>query len=441
MSLTRNIVSTFSSRVAMMGLALASSVVLARWLGPEGRGIFALVLILPELAASFGLFGFDQANTVYSGLEPGGRRALVWHSVVIAAIAGGALVLGGATYLALGAPGFRSLIHGPLWLYLVPLSAVPLRLLTEYWGSILRGMNLIGLINAYEVGTKVVSLSLLIALVIGLRFGVAGAIWADWVIGIGGAFLLLALLQRVGLWGKPSLDAALWRRSGKFAFPAYCASILSFLNYRVDQIILALMVPPEQLAFYVVAVGLAERMWLPTGAVAMALLPHLTTTPDRDPALPATIARHVIIWTGAACVGVFVLADFIVRILYSSTYAPAAVALRWLLPGIFMLSLGKVLIAELLAREKIGVTFWMGTVVVITNFGGNLMLIPRMGIAGASLASSISYTLLSILVCWYYLRLTGVRWTKLVPRWADVQAYYALARRHVPAAVARVAGD
>jgi O-antigen/teichoic acid export membrane protein len=153
------------------------------------------------------------------------------------------------------------------------------------------------------------------------------------------------------------------------------------------------------------------------------------------------VARHVILWTGAACAGVFVLADFIIRILYSSAYAPAAVALRWLLPGILMLSIGKVLIAELLAREKITFTFWVGAVVVATNIAGNFLLIPRMGIAGASLASSISYTLLSIIVCWYYLKQTGVRWTRLVPCWADVQAYYALVRRHAPAVVAKVAGD
>lgn len=58
-------------------LALVSSVILARILGPEGRGIFALLLLLPDMTTSFGLIGFDQSNAVFAGLEPEARRTLV----------------------------------------------------------------------------------------------------------------------------------------------------------------------------------------------------------------------------------------------------------------------------------------------------------------------------------------------------------------------------
>jgi hypothetical protein len=49
MNLTRNILTTLGTRLATMALALISSIILARILGPEGRGLFALILILPEL--------------------------------------------------------------------------------------------------------------------------------------------------------------------------------------------------------------------------------------------------------------------------------------------------------------------------------------------------------------------------------------------------------
>ena len=84
MNLTLNIFTTLSARIATLGLALVSSIVLARWLGPEGRGLFALVLLLPGLAKSVGLLGLDQANSVYAGLAPEGRRALVWQSAAVA---------------------------------------------------------------------------------------------------------------------------------------------------------------------------------------------------------------------------------------------------------------------------------------------------------------------------------------------------------------------
>jgi len=131
----------------------------------------------------------------------------------------------------------------------------------------------------------------------------------------------------------------MFSRTTRFAFPAHCASVLTYLNYRAGQFIIAYMLPPEQLGIYVIAVGLAERLWMPTGAVATALLPHLTNTPDRDPSLAATTARHVLIWTSAGCLVVFGLADVIVSLMFSSAFAEASAPLRWLLPGILTLSI------------------------------------------------------------------------------------------------------
>src|SRR5437764_5923526 len=82
--LVSNILSTLSVRVAVMALALVSSIVLARTLGPEGRGLFALVLLLPEIVASLALLGFEQAYAVYAGLLPARRQPLIWQSALVA---------------------------------------------------------------------------------------------------------------------------------------------------------------------------------------------------------------------------------------------------------------------------------------------------------------------------------------------------------------------
>src|SRR2546421_11333051 len=95
MSLVSNIATTFAARVAMLGLAFVSSIMLARLLGPEGRGTLALVCLLPDVAAILGRLGFDSANTVLAGLDPARRRLLVWQSVALAGGMGGAMAIGG----------------------------------------------------------------------------------------------------------------------------------------------------------------------------------------------------------------------------------------------------------------------------------------------------------------------------------------------------------
>ncbi|HXM30489.1 MAG TPA: oligosaccharide flippase family protein [Chthoniobacterales bacterium] len=433
MSLAWNILVTLGSRVAILLLSLISSILLARMLGPEGRGLFALVLLLPELATSLASLGFDQAYVVYAGLTPERRRALVWQSGCLAAAVGSVVAIGCIVFLAIGAPGFHFLQKGPFWLYVLALTTVPARLLLTYWGGIVRGMNRILLMNFVDVGTKFVSVSLILAIVGWLRFDVPGAVSVDFALIIGKLIVFVALLVWLGQWGRPSFDLGLWKRTARFALPAYGATIAGYLNYRVDQFIIGALLAPQELAFYVIAVDIAEQLWILTGAVAGPLLPHLTNVPDRDPAVAATVARHVMIWTGGACLIVFLLADLAIRVLYSSAFSPAVGPLRWLLPGILTLSIGKTVVAELVAREKIHYTLWAGIGAVVANIVGNLVLIPRMGISGAALASSISYSVLGLIVTWYYLRETDLPWSALLPRRDDLSAYVTFCRRSVRA--------
>ena len=426
MTLSSNILTTFSTRIAGVILALISSIMLARVLGPDGRGLLALVMLLPELAVIFGLLGFEQANAVYAGLEPAKRRALIWQSLITASVVGGIIAFASACFIILGAPGFEELIRGPLWLYLLALAAVPAKIINAYWLAILRGMNHILLLNAIEFGTKSVSVIFIIVLVGWLHFDVAGAVWANVSVSLIAVIVLVSVFKYLGPWSGPSFDWLLWKRASRFALPAYFGTVLSYFNYRVDQLIVAALLPPAQLAFYVIAVGLAERLWILTGSVSTALLPHLTNSREKDPRLSAIIARHVMVWTGVACFIVFALAEVAVRIMYSSAFVDAVAPLRWMLPGVFMLSVGKILVSEILAREKVYVTMWIAAAAAIMNIIGNFLLIPHMGIAGAALASSFSYSLVSLMIVWIYVRETGVPLAELVPHWNDRLAYIAL---------------
>jgi len=424
--LSTNILTTLAARIGLLAISLVSSIMLARSLGPEGRGLFALILLLPELARTFGLLGFDHANVVYAGLERQGCRALVWQSAALAVVLGGGIGIAMICYVAFGAPGFPELARGPLKLYLIALSAVPATLAVEYWSAILRGMNRIFLLNVVDVGSKLAAILLLIAVLGWFHLGIWGAVLTDFVVNTGSLVLMALLLRQAGLLGKPTFDWLLWKRTSKFALPAYCAAVMGYLNYRVDQFIIAILLPPEQLGFYVIAVALAERLWIVTGAVGNAILPHLTNSKQRDPEISAVIARHVLVWTGAGCLLVFLLADAVIRIMYSSTFADAVAPLRWLLPGIFFASAGKIIVGELLAREKIQYIVWITGVTAFVNILGNLVFIPTMGISGSALASTLSYCLMSSMVIWFYARETGLPWTLIVPRWGDLRVYTGL---------------
>jgi O-antigen/teichoic acid export membrane protein len=243
------------------------------------------------------------------------------------------------------------------------------------------------------------------------------------------AAVLVGVLWNVGAWKKPTFDLSVWRRSVHFAWPAYGGNVAGYLTYRINEFIIAVFLPPEQLAYYVLAVGIVERLWVLPGAAAVALLPHLTNSPTRDPVLSAVIARHVALWVGGASLLLFAFAHPAVELLYSSAFSPAVAPLRWLLPGIFLLSIGKVVLAEVIAREKPHFPSLASAVALIVNVAVNVALTPSMGISGAAVAASASYALLAVMWVWYYTKETRVPWTALLPSPKDFLLYTELLRR------------
>src|SRR5688572_895000 len=63
----RDVLLTFGGRVALTAVVLIGDVILARTLGPSGKGAFTLVLALSSLGALILGLGFDRSLAVLAG--------------------------------------------------------------------------------------------------------------------------------------------------------------------------------------------------------------------------------------------------------------------------------------------------------------------------------------------------------------------------------------
>ena len=69
---------TLAGRGTTIGLGLISSVVTARWLGPEGRGVLATLGVVTGLALQFGNPGLHTGNVYFVAREP--RRTRLYDA-------------------------------------------------------------------------------------------------------------------------------------------------------------------------------------------------------------------------------------------------------------------------------------------------------------------------------------------------------------------------
>ncbi|MEO7995311.1 MAG: hypothetical protein ABI743_13015, partial [bacterium] len=74
--MVRDSVQTFAAQIINILMALIASAILGRAMAPTGKGLLAILILIPKSAWSFGNLGLDQVNTVYAGREPERRHEL-----------------------------------------------------------------------------------------------------------------------------------------------------------------------------------------------------------------------------------------------------------------------------------------------------------------------------------------------------------------------------
>ena len=179
---------------------------------------------------------------------------------------------------------------------------------------------------------------------------------------------------------------------------------------------------PAALGFYSVGVLLAEQVWLLPNAAKLVLFIHVAAEEkERErAAFTPRVVRVMVLVAVPAAVILGLAAGPIVELLFSPRFLPAVRPLRLLLPGAAAMGIARVLANDIAGRGKPLLNSYIAAVTLALNLGLNLLWIPRLGIAGAALASTVSYTATLFARIIIYCRLSGNSWKiVLIPRPGD----------------------
>jgi O-antigen/teichoic acid export membrane protein len=88
-------------------------------------------------------------------------------------------------------------------------------------------------------------------------------------------------------------------------------------------------------------------------------------------------------------------------------------ALIWLLPGIVMGSATRIVAYDFSARGRPELNSYLAIVVLVINVAANLVLIPRYGIIGGALSTTIAYTANTIATVYLYRKFSDLASWKL----------------------------
>ena len=412
-----NATTSFSRQLLSGLLQLIIIAIIARVYGPEGNGLYAIALLLPSMLATFLNLGVSPANVYFISA---GKVVVstAWHTTL-------------KLFLVLSIFGLSigtSILwwHAEQWLPGVPktllwlsLAIFPASLLLGFVSSIFQGLQEFRIFNLVLLTQPSITL-LTIGFV--LTSGNADIHWlpAAYLIGTITTLLFSLYLLRPFLI-KEAVNTEIKNNYGpivlKYGYKAHLSNILVFINYKADIFLVNFFAGPASAGIYIIAVQLAERLWMLSQAVSTVLLPRLSQLSNKESKrkqITPLISRWVIL---ATSLGSFALAGAaypIIKLIFGADYLAALTPLFILLPGIVASSGARILANDLAARGRPELNMYTSWVAVIVNLAGNVLLIPEHGLAGAAFATSLCYSTILVLRVIMYSRYTGVAWHQTI---------------------------
>ncbi len=388
--LVRKVLETYATQISLILLGLFTTIAVARALGPTSRGLYAVALAMGQIGVQFGHFGYVASNTYYLGQDRALLPRLLANSLLVSVVVGIVATVAGAVLFSLR-PELAP-VHGILLVF--GLLYIPLGLGFLFSENLLLALHRVRSYNQVEFMNRLLILIMVGAVILLGRVS-AQTIFAAVIVvmalsNVAALFVLWPFLGEL-----PRVSIRLLRNHFELGVKAYLIILFSYLLLRIDLLMVKYMLGAEQAGYYSVASSMGDYLLMLPGVIGMILLPKLSSMQSwRD---KLRLSRQAAYAMMAGMIPLLCVAGLVarlgVRILFGAAFLPSVAAFIWLLPGIFTLGVETVAVQFLNAvgYPRIVVAIWAASVAL--NVAGNFWTIPHWGIAGASLMSSVSYTL------------------------------------------------
>jgi O-antigen/teichoic acid export membrane protein len=372
----------------------------ARRLGPELRGYYGLVLMAVTLVGAFGHLGIGASISYHTGKKAYPRNEILSFLVI------GSLLLGfslAAVFMIIypRIPGIWSEI--PRHIMLIGLIAVPFTFLHNFLNRFLLGMLRVRQRNISRLLHNALYFALVLALVWVLGGGLIEVVLAFMISILLAALLTLAIFTR-DIMPLGRLRADLIKPFVIYGFQVYLVFVFNYLNHRFDIILIKHFLTASDVSFYQIPVNICERLWQVPNAMASILFPTLLALEQGSGEFTAKICRVnfilMIILGGAIALA----APIFVPLLYGREYLPMIPALYSVIWGIVISPIATFLGVYFASRKQISRNIFASGMGFLVNIVLNMILIPRIGIVGAGIATSISNTTWAIILAIFFIR-------------------------------------
>lgn len=400
----RRVAGTFGVRVLIAGGSLLAGIIIARWLGSAGLGIWATLNVITLLAITLGGFGLPSAITYLVARDTSRTRKILEAAVGFAVIVGGV----GAVAIAGGAILLPKVFGSvPPDLVMLVALALPFQMASYFCLGALLGLERIRTYNLADMSMQSLVLANASMTLVLLGFDIRALVVFNTAAAI--IFAMVIIVVTFASADRPEETATrteLMREMLDHGSRFFISLAAGIVILRGDLLIVNYFRGPEEAGIYAVATQASIFLHMIPNVISTILFPKTSGAGDETGELTSRVTRPATLLIFLLCLAA-VPACFLLPLLYGSAFADLPKLFLILLPGVFLLGIETIQVQHFtgLGLPRRIPIYWLATMAV--NIGLNLLLVPRYGIFAAAIVSTFSYALIFVLVAQFFSSRTG----------------------------------
>jgi len=421
---------TMGTNVTLMLLGLVTGTLAARLLGPTGRGELAAIQVWPTAIATIAMLGMPEALVYFSGRFRNQAGRYLSSSIAL-------ILLACPLFIAVGYWAMPILLSAqPDWVIYAArwyLLIIPINAFVGTAFHPLRGQSDFTVWNALRLGPPIGWLTLLVVAMI-LKLSSPILLAAGYLaILFLYAFPVFYIVTRRIL-GPFRPNPSKWGELLRYGLPCMFTAMPQLLNLRLDQMLMATLLPPRNLGLYVVAVAWSNGLRPLLSALGTVLFPKVASLSEES-ARKETLAQGVrlgVVAAGAVAVLIMAVTPIFIPLLFGRDFTAAVPAALVLVAASAVLSFNIVLEEGLRGLGHPKAVMWAELLGLIVTGALLALLLRPLGIMGAAIASLSAYSIVAICLLIQAVHLTGLSLRRLLcPNLQEILTAWRQIRRMV----------
>jgi O-antigen/teichoic acid export membrane protein len=396
---------TIIRQILSILIQIITITIIARGLGVEGNGQYAMAILLPIMLGTFLSLGLSSSNIYFIGKKEYPLSTVYTTTLVLSFI----IMLFGLLFGSLLISNYAGNLFPNVSTIILNISLYifPLTLLFQLLISFIQAKENFTASNIASLSNSIFLMICIVILYFNAKITIQSVVISMIISLILSNIISFIFVRKEGYrFNTFSKDYA--KDALSYGLKSHLSDIIAFVNYRADIFLLNLLSSPMSVGLYYVAIQIVERLWIVSSAVSLVLFPRFVALHDKDNERLSLISktfRIVVLMTMILSILLIIFGYYFIDFLFGSEYVDAYYAILCLIPGVVMGAGSRILANAIAARGRPELNAYTSVFVMALNIALNIVLIPYYGIIGAAIATSVAYSINTILRIYIFIRL------------------------------------